>query len=162
MPSGFEGWVRIPWSIMTGNGGVVPGDVVCNLVIYITSFGGEMGGFTLSSLMQATNDVMSKDGVVMNGSGKIQNLFTGAEMTKAELEGGGEPGTSSEPTVSTPSDEPGTSSTPDAGTSSGGSGGNNGNGGSNPSTGEPVGALAVLTLAGLSGAVICVSRKKRR
>lgn len=47
--------------------------------------------------MQATNDVMSKDGVVMNGSGKIQNLFTGAEMTKAELEGGGEPGTSSEP-----------------------------------------------------------------
>lgn len=162
MPSGFEGWVRIPWSIMTGNGGVVPGDVVCNLVIYITSFGGEMGGFTLSSLMQATNDVMSKDGVVMNGSGKIQNLFTGAEMTKAELEGGGEPGTSSEPTVSTPSGEPGTSSTPDAGTSSGGSGGNNGNGGSNPSTGEPVGALAVLTLAGLSGAVICVSRKKRR
>ena len=157
MPSGFEGWVRIPWSIMTGNGGVVPGDVVCNLVIYITSFGGEMGGFTLSSLMQATNDVMSKDGVVMNGSGKIQNLFTGAEMTKAELEG-----TSSEPTVSTPSGEPGTSSTPDAGTSSGGSGGNNGNGGSNPSTGEPVGALAVLTLAGLSGAVICVSRKKRR
>ena len=121
-----------------------------------------MGGFTLSSLMQATNDVMSKDGVVMNGSGKIQNLFTGAEMTKAELEGGGEPGTSSEPTVSTPSDEPGTSSTPDAGTSSGGSGGNNGNGGSNPSTGEPVGALAGLTLAGLSGAVICVSRKKRR
>lgn len=97
MPSGFEGWVRIPWSIMTGNGGVVPGDVVCNLVIYITSFGGEMGGFTLSSLMQATNDVMSKDGVVMNGSGKIQNLFTGAEMTKAELEGGGEPASSSEP-----------------------------------------------------------------
>lgn len=82
---------------MPATGGVVPGDVVCNLVIYITSFGGEMGGFTLSSLMQATNDVMSKDGVVMNGSGKIQNLFTGAEMTKAELEGGGEPGTSSEP-----------------------------------------------------------------
>ena len=175
MPSGFEGWVRIPWSIMTGNGGVVPGDVVCNLIIYITSFGGEMGSFTISSLMQATNDVMSKDGVVLNGSGKIQNLFTGAEMTKEDLEGSGnEPGGNepggNEPGGNEPGgNEPGGNepggNEPGGNEPGGNEPGGNEPGGSDdvnsPDTGESSGLLAVMALAGVSSATAVILRKKR-
>lgn len=158
-PSGFEGWVRIPWTLITGNGGIVPGDVVCNLVIYITSFGGNMGGFTIGSLMQATNDVMSKDGVVMNGSGKIQNLFTGEEMTKADLEGSGkEPGGETKPDENKDPDdkpEPDNSQKPDTDTP-------RPDDGKNPPTGEHAAAAAVIAAACAAAVAAMLLRKKGR
>ena len=44
-----------------------------------------MGAFTMSSLMQATNGLMTKDGAVINNSGVIQNLFTGKEMALEDV-----------------------------------------------------------------------------
>lgn len=86
LPSEFEGWVRVPWSTINRDAYQIKNnEIVSDITLYIPAFGGSMGAFTMSSLMQATNGLMTKDGAVINNSGVIQNLFTGKEMALEDV-----------------------------------------------------------------------------
>lgn len=86
---GFEGYIRLPYTsvnLAAGNAFVLKEtDTIQDFVIRPMVFGGDTGSFVVGPLFLATNDLMTNDGVVLDKSGKIQNLFTGAQMTEDDL-----------------------------------------------------------------------------
>ncbi|MEG1886787.1 MAG: fibronectin type III domain-containing protein [Oscillospiraceae bacterium] len=86
---GFEGYVRIPLSSISILGDGTAFELTADYQIdeynlRADYYGGTVGSFSVGPFMVCTNDVMSFDGVSIDGK-KIQNLFTGAEMSKEDL-----------------------------------------------------------------------------
>ncbi len=83
LPSGFEGWVRVPLKSFEGD---LSNATLLEIILRIQDFGGDYGPAYIGSFLVATNDIISKDGIVIDDRKIIQNLFTGAEMKKEDVE----------------------------------------------------------------------------
>lgn len=87
LPSEFEGYVRIPWqSIKKINKSISNGEVVSEIDLSISTFGGEYGGITLGALAEATNNIISKKSAVILNTEKVINIFDGSEVDKSTLD----------------------------------------------------------------------------
>ena len=91
LESGFEGYVRLPLSSLNMLGDqspftLVPTEaVLAEVTVYPFAFGGENGQYVVSNFMLATNALMTKNGIVLNGEEEARNMFTGQEVDPKDI-----------------------------------------------------------------------------
>lgn len=87
LPGGFAGYIRIPFESFNFSVDTATLTEKHSLYYYqlrFARYGGEFGGITVGPMMLAGGP-RSKNGVVFADSGRVQDLFTGAQLTPAQV-----------------------------------------------------------------------------
>lgn len=91
LPSGFEGYVYIPFTSLTTYANSITGlytcltetDVIQNFVIGVGEYGGDSGTVTVGGIFLSENGIISHNGAYVDGDVTCRDIFTG-EAIEAE------------------------------------------------------------------------------